>query len=147
MDSNARVGRSRPLVRGDLVVVLVEDPDVPAGHRPSHRSFADFHPGEVPDERIRLGQPVVVEHRYSVLLPEPPNRFRIERLTGRADSAEPARVAGAGVGNGHHRAHRGRGREDVRDLVPREEVELLVRVEAAFTLVDALNGTEPPGPE
>src|SRR3712207_7905142 len=42
---------------------------------------------------------------------------------------------------------RGRRREDVRDLVTAEEVELLVGVEAALALVDDLHGAEPPRPE
>ena len=66
---------------------------------------------------------------------------------GRADAPEVLRVARAGVLDRHHRPHRGGRGEDVRDLVARQEVELLVRVEAALALVDALDGAEPPRPE
>src|SRR5436190_15029956 len=44
------------LATRDLLLVLVEDADVPAGHRPSHRALADLHPRVVRDERVRLGQ-------------------------------------------------------------------------------------------
>ena len=71
----------------------------------------------------------------------------IQRLARGAHAAEALRIARAGVLDRHHRAHRRRGREDVRHLVAAEEVELLVRVEAALTLVDALHGAETPGPE
>ena len=46
--------------------------------------------------------------------------------------------------DGHHGPHRRRRREHVRDLVAAEEVELLVRVEPALALIDALNGAQSP---
>src|SRR6478735_4536607 len=82
---------------GDFVLVLVEDMDVPSRHRSTHRSFAHLHPRVIRNQRIRLRQPVVIEHRDAVLLPEPANRLRIERLTGRAHAPELAPVAVAGV--------------------------------------------------
>ena len=128
----------------DGVLVLVEELDVPAGHRPPHRALADLHEREVGAERVGLGQPVVVEDGDPVLLAEPADRLRVERLAGGADDAESLRVPLAGVGDRHHRPHRGRRREDVGDLVAGEEVELLGRVEAALALVDALDRAEPP---
>src|SRR4051794_34349617 len=53
-----------------LLLVLVEDPDVPPGHRPSHRALADLHPREVRAQRIRLGQAVVVENGETVFVSE-----------------------------------------------------------------------------
>ena len=135
------------LALGDRILVLVEDLHVPARHRPAHRALAHLHEREVRAQRIGLGQPVVVEHRDPVLLAEPADRLRVERLAGAADDPELLRVALAGVLDRHHRSHRGRGREDVRDLVAGQEVELLTGVEAALALVDALERAEPPGPE
>ena len=130
-----RIVRVRPgaqadlaaLARSDRVLVLVEDLDVPARHRLAHRALADLHEGEVAAERIGLAEPVEVEHGDAVLVAEPADRLRVERLAGRADPAELLRVALAGVLDRHHRAHRGRGREDVGHAVLREHLELLVR--------------------
>src|SRR3954462_13071950 len=36
----------------DRMLVLVEDLDVPPGHRPPHRALTDLHPREVRHERI-----------------------------------------------------------------------------------------------
>src|SRR3954452_7428324 len=55
-----RIVRIRPAAQADLaplpcadrVFVLIEDLDVPAGHRLAHRPLADLHEGEVPAERI-----------------------------------------------------------------------------------------------
>ena len=129
------------------VLVLVEDLHVPARHRLAHRALADLHERVVGDQRIGLGEPVVVEHREPVLLAEPADRLRVQRLARRAHAAELLRVARAGVGDRHHRAHRRRRREDVGGLVAGEEVELLVGIEAALALVDELDGAEPPRPE
>ena len=147
--SSARAGRSRrarPAPTG--LLVLVEDLHVPAGHRLAHRALADLHPRVVGDQRIGLGQPVVVEHGQAVLLAEPADRLGVQRLARRADAAELLRVArrpassiaiieriAVGV---------------VKTFVTswrREEVELLVRVEAALALEDALHRAEAPRPE
>src|SRR6185369_1208998 len=82
-----------------------------------------------------------------VLLPEPADRLRVERLAGRANTAENLRVTAAGVLDRHHRAHRRGGREHVRDPVTAEEVELLARIEAALPAIHALHRPEPPRPE
>src|SRR3954454_1666929 len=74
-----RVMRVRPcpqadlaaLAAGNLVLVLVEELHVPARHRPAHRALAHVHPRIVRHQRIRLSEPVVVEHRQAVLLAEP----------------------------------------------------------------------------
>ena len=129
------------------VLVLVEDLHVPARHRLAHRALADLHERVVGDQRIGLGEPVVVEHREPVLLAEPADRLRVQRLARRAHAAELLRVARARVGDRHHRAHRGRRREDVGRLVAGQEVELLVRVEPALALIHELHGAEPPRPE
>ena len=121
---------SLPLRDGPLV--LVEDLDVPAGEGLAHRAFAHLEEGIVPDERVRLGEPVEVEDGEPVLRTEPADRFGIQRLPGRADAAEPLRIARPCVFDRHHRAHRRRCREHVCDLVPAEEVELLRRVEAGL---------------
>jgi hypothetical protein len=132
------------LALGDRTLVLVQDLDVPAGHRLAHRALADLHERVVPDERIRLRQPVVVEHRHAVLLPEPANRLRIQGLAGRADPPELLRIPRPGILDRHHRPHRRRRREDVRHLVAAEEVELPVRIEAGLAPVYALHRAEPP---
>ena len=79
------------------LLVLVQDLHVPARHRTSHRPLAHLSEREVRAERVRLRQAVVVENRDAVLAPEPANRLRIERLTGRAHDAERLRVAPTGV--------------------------------------------------
>ena len=61
--------------------------------------------------------------------------------------AELLRVALAGVGHAHHRAHRGGRREHVREPVLRQHRELLLGVEAALALEDELRRAEPPRPE
>src|SRR5262249_35890036 len=127
------------------LLVLIEDLDVPAGHRQPHRSFADVEKRVVRDERVRLGEAVVVEHRDAVLLAEPPDRLRVERLAGRADATELLRVAPAG--DRPHRSHRSRRREDVRHLMTAEEVELPVRIEPGLAPVDALERAQAPRPE
>src|SRR4051812_49665112 len=91
--------------------------------------FADVHEGVVGDQRIGLGQPVVVEHGEAVLLAEPADRLRVRRLARAAHDPELLRVAGSRIRDGHHRAHRGRRREHVRGAVLGEHGELLVRVE------------------
>ena len=131
----------------DRALVLVEQLHVPARHRLAHRALAHVEPWIVGDERIRLREAVVVEHGDAVLLPEPADRLGIQGLSSGAHPAEALRIPASGVFDRHHRAHRGRGREDVRDPVAAEEVELLVRVEAAFTAVHALHGPETPGTE
>ena len=104
--------------------------------------------GKFAHERIGLGQAVEVEHREPVLLAEPADRLGVERLAGAEQTirnfcgialpASPmAIIARIAVGR----------REDVRDLVAAEEVELLGRVEAALALEDALQRAEPPRPE
>src|SRR5581483_4691561 len=103
--------------------------------------------GIVRDQWIRLGQAVVVEHGHAVLLAEPADRFWIQWLARRADATELLWVAFAGVGDRHHRTHRRWCREDVGHRVAAEEIELLVRVEAGFAPVDALERTEPPRAE
>ena len=136
-----------PLAARNGLLVLVEDRHLPAGHRLAHRALPHVHERVVADERIRLGQPVVVEHRDAVLLPEPADRFRVQRLSGRADAPEHLRVATSRVLDRHHRAHRRRRREDVRHLVPTEELELPVRIEARLAAIDALGRAEPPRAE
>src|SRR4051794_18551750 len=136
-----------PLPLGQGLLVLVEDLHVPARHRLAHGALADLHERVVGDERIGLRQPVVVEHREAVLLTEPADRLGVERLAGGADDAELLRVAGAGVRDRHHRAHRGRRREDVRRLVAREEVELLGGVDPALALEHELHGPVAPRAE
>ena len=131
----------------DGLLVLVEDPHVPAGHRLAHRALAHLQAGVVGDEGVRLGQPVVVEDGDTVLLPEPADRLGVEWLAGRAHATEDLRVARPRVVDRHHRAHRRRRREDVRHLVPAEEVELSRGVEPCFATVDALHRPEPPRPE
>ena len=131
----------------DRVLVLVEDLHVPARHRPAHRALAHLHEGEVRAQRIGLGEPVVVEHRDPVLLAEPADRLGVERLAGRADDPELLRVALAGVLDRHHRPHRGRGREHVRDPVAGEEVELVGGDEAALALEHVLDRAEAPRAE
>src|SRR5438105_2032695 len=97
--------------------------------------------------RMRLRQPVEVGHRQPVLLAEPADRLGIQRLARRADAPEGLRIARARVLDRHHRAHRSRGREDVRHAVATEEVELLVRVEAALAPVHTLHRAQTPGAE
>ena len=150
-----RIVRVRARAQADLAalalrhrpLVLVEDRDVPARHRLAHRALADLHERVVGDQRVGLGEAVVVEHGEAVLLAEPADRLGVQRLAGRAHAPELLRVARAGVGDRHHRAHRRRRREHVRDGVAGEHVELLVRVEAALALVDHLHRAEPPRPE
>ena len=145
--------RARPqadlaaLALRDRPLVLVEDRHLPAGHRLAHRALADLHEREVRAQRIGLGEPVVVEHGDAVLVAEPADRLRVQRLAGRADDPELLRVAGPGVGDRHHRADRGRRPEHVGDPVAGEEVELLVRIEAALALVDGLHRAVAPRPE
>ncbi len=136
-----------PLALGDRPLVLVEDLDLPAGHRPAHGPLAHLHEREVRAQRVGLREPVVVEHGDPVLLAKPADRLRVERLAGRADDPELLRVALAGLGDRHHRPHRGRGREHVRDLVAREEVELVGRDEAGLALQHVLDRAQPPGAE
>ena len=135
------------LALGHGALVLVEELDVPARHGPAHRTLAHLEERVVGHERVALGQPVVVEHREPVLLAEPADRLGVEGLAGRAHAAEALRVARAGVLDGHHRPHRRRGREDVRDLVAAEEVELLGGVEAPLALQHDLDGAQAPRPE
>jgi hypothetical protein len=77
-----------PLAARYLLFVLVEDADVPAGHGSSHRALAHVHPGVVRDQRVRLGQAVVVEDGDVVFLAEPTDGLGVEWLPGRADAAE-----------------------------------------------------------
>src|SRR4051794_4281039 len=132
------------LARRDRLFVLVEDRHVPAGHRFAHRTLAHLHERVVGAQRIRLGQPVVVEHGDSVLLAEPADRLRVEWLAGRAHDPELLREAAAGVLDGHHRAHRRRRREHVRDAALGEHRELLLGVEAALALEDELRRAKAP---
>ena len=132
------------LAGADRLLVLVEDRDLPAGHRTAHRTLPHGHPRVVGDQRIRLGQPVVVEHRDPVLVAEPPDRLRVQRLSRRAHPPEPLRVALAGVGHPHHRPHRGRRREHVGDAVSAQEVELAVGVEPGLPAVHVLHRAQPP---
>src|SRR5262249_57589199 len=91
-----RVVRVRARAQADLaavaaryrLLVLIEDLDVPAGHRQPHRSFADVEKRVVRDERVRLGEAVVVEHRDAVLLAEPPDRLGVHRLAARPDPTQ-----------------------------------------------------------
>ena len=106
-----------PFPAWHLVFVLVENVHVPAGHGPAHRSLAHLQPRVVRDEWIRLGEAVVVEHRHPILVAEPADRLRVQRLAGGADAAKCARVPPARVVDRHHRAHRRRRREDVRDVM------------------------------
>jgi hypothetical protein len=59
------------------LLVLVEDLDVPAGHRTAHRALAHLDRGEVAAQRVALGQAVVVEHRDAELVPEPADHLGI----------------------------------------------------------------------
>src|SRR3954471_3438434 len=80
-----------PLADPYRVLVLVEDLHVPARHRLSHRAFANLHEGKVPAQRIRLAEAVEVENGDAVLVPEPADRLRVQRLAGRAGDSEPLR--------------------------------------------------------
>ena len=131
----------------DRVLVLVEDLYVPARHRLAHRALPHLHEREVPAERIRLAETVEVEHRDPVLVAEPADRLRVERLTRGADPAEFLRVALARVLDRHHRADRRRRREDVGDAVSGEHLELLARIEASLALIDELDGAVAPRPD
>src|SRR5205085_11866636 len=95
-------------------------------------------------QRIGLREPVEVEDGDPVLLAEPADRLRVERLARRAHDAELLWVTAPCVRDAHHRADRSRRREHVRDFVPGEEVELLMRIEAALALVDDLGRAKPP---
>ena len=77
----------------DGLLVLVEDLHVPARHRLAHRALAHLHERVVRDERVRLGEPVVVEHRDAVLLAEPADRLGVQRL------ARPSRRGGTAAGS------------------------------------------------
>ena len=131
----------------DGLLVVVEELNVPARHRQAHRSFADVEERIVGDERIRLGQAVEVEHGDAVVVAEPADRLRVQRLSRRADAAKRLWIARAGVLDRHHRAHRRRRREHVRHLVAAEKIELLVRVETGFAPVDTLQRSQPPRTE
>ena len=136
-----------PLALRDRPLVLVQDLHVPAGHGPSHRALAHLHEGVVRDQWIRLRQAVEVEHGDPVLVAEPADRLRVQRLTGGADDPEVLRVPAAGVGDAHHRPHRGGSREHVRRPVLRQHGELLLGVEASFPLEDELRRTKAPRPD
>ncbi len=150
-----RVVRVRPRAEADLaalarrhrLLVLVEDRDVPARHRAAHRSLPHLHEREVPAQRVALREAVVVEDGDPVLVAEPADRLRVQRLPGGADDPELLGVARPRVVDSHHRADRGGGAEDVRHPVLREERELLVRVEAALALVDDLHRAVAPRAE
>ena len=128
----------------DRLLVLVEDLDLPAGHRLAHRALANLHERVVGDERIRLRQAVVVEHRDSVVLSEPANRLGVQWLARRADPAGTLRVARPRIVDRHHGPHRRGRREDVRHVVAAQEVELPMRIESGLAPVDALHRSEPP---
>src|SRR3954469_20903107 len=137
-----RIVRVRAGAQADLaplagrygMLVLVEDLHVPARHRPPHRALSHPHERVVGDQRIALGQPVVVEHGQAVLLAEPADRLGVQGLARRAHRPEALRMTRPPLLDRHHRPHRRRRGEDVRHLVARQEVQLLVRIEAARTL-------------
>src|SRR5512133_179175 len=131
----------------DGILVFIQDLDVPARHRLAHGALAHVHERVVRNERVRLRQAVVVEHRDSELVAEPTYRLGVQWFARGANAAEDLRIASACVSDRHHRAHRCRSREHVRNALAAEEVELLVRVEPALTLIDALDRAETPRPE
>src|SRR5436190_6204351 len=144
----ARAEADLPALAGrDRILVFVEDLDVPARHRLAHGTLAHVHERVVRNERVRLCQAVVVEHRDSVLVAEPTDRLGVQWLPRGANAAEDLRVSRACVSDRHHRAHRCGRREHVRNAPAAEEVELLARVEPALTPVDALERAETPRPE
>src|SRR5689334_18831406 len=131
----------------DRILVLVEDLHVPARHRLAHGALPHVHEWVIRNERVRLRQAVVVEHGDAVLVAEPADRLGVQWLAGRANAAEDLRISRACVSDRHHRPHRRRRREHVRNAPTAEEVELLVRVEPALAPIDALDRAETPRPE
>ena len=139
-DLAALAGRQRPLV-------LVQDRHVPARNWTPHRPFADLHRGEVPAEGVRLGEPVVVEHRDTELLAEPADHLGVERLARRARDPQLLRIAPTRILDRGHRPQGRGGGEHVLHAVLRELVQLLLGVEAALARVDELHRAIAPGAE
>ncbi len=97
-------------------IVVVEQRNVPARHRPPHRSRADLHGREVRAQRVALGQAVEVEQRHPELTLEPPDHLGVARLAGDAGEAQlHVREARGDIAGRRHRPERGRGCEEVAD--------------------------------
>ncbi len=136
-----------PLALGHRVLVLVQDGHVPPGHGLAHRPLAHLHEGEVPAQRVALGETVEVEHGDPVLIPEPANGLGVQGLARRAHDPEPLGIPGSGVGDRHHRTDGGGSGEHVRHPMAGQEVQLPAGIEARLALVDALHCPQAPGPE
>src|SRR4051794_326430 len=136
------------LTRWKRLLVLVEDGHVPARHRAAHGTLSHLDGREVAAQRVALREAVVVEDREPVLLSEPADDLRVERLACRAHVPEALhRKALSGIGYASHRPQRGGSGEHALHAAFREEAELLLGVEAALARVYERGGSIPPGAE